>query len=228
MEWQLLRRLTEADRRAVLARARRRTFARGEVLFHEGDPADSIHFIAEGRVMARRATADGDSVAFRVIGRGRVLGDVAISSADARRTSTIVALERTTTLSLRFSEFRELAAVHPELEHELAVLLAARVKRLSDRVVDALFVPSDRRVVSRLVDLCDEYADGSENGLGPVLVPLTQTDLAELAGATRPTANRVLRLLASDGLVQLSRGRIVVLDPAALRRRVDRLSTRRP
>jgi CRP-like cAMP-binding protein len=228
VEWQLLRRLTEADRRAVLARARRRTFARGEVLFHEGDPADSIHFIAEGRVMARRATADGDSVAFRVIGRGRVLGDVAISSADARRTSTIVALERTTTLSLGFSEFRELAAVHPELEHELAVLLAARVKRLSDRVVDALFVPSDRRVVSRLVDLCDEYADGSEDRLGPVLVPLTQTDLAELAGATRPTANRVLRLLAGDGLVQLSRGRIVVLDPGALRRRVDHLSPRRP
>lgn len=228
MEWQLLRRLTDTDRRAVLARARRRTFARGEVLFHEGDPADSIHFIAEGRVMARRATADGDSVAFRVIGRGRVLGDVAISSADARRTSTIVALERTTTLSLSFTEFRELAQVHPDLEHELAVLLAARVKRLSDRLVDALFVSSDKRVVRRLVDLCDEYADACADRPGPVRIPLTQTDLAELAGATRPTANRVLRLLASDGLVQLSRGRIVVVDPDALRRRVDPLSPRRP
>jgi CRP-like cAMP-binding protein len=224
VEWQLLRRLTDTDRRAVLSRARRRTFARGEILFHEGDPADSIHFIAEGRVMARRATAAGDSVAFRVIGRGRVLGDVAISSADGRRSSTIVALERTTTLSLSFAEFRELAQVHPGLEHELAVLLAARVKRLSDRLVDALFVPSDRRVVHRLVDLCDEYAGDREGRPGPVLIPLTQTDLAELAGATRPTANRVLRSLASDGLVQLSRGRILVVDAGALRGRVDHLS----
>lgn len=237
VEWQLLRKLTDADRRAVLSRARRRTFARGEVLFHEGDPADSIHFIAEGRVMARRATAEGDSVAFRVIGRGRVLGDVAISSTDARRSSTIVALERTTTLSLSFAEFRELAQVHPSLEHELAVLLAARVKRLSDRLVDALFVPSDRRVVSRLMELCDEYAeDAGEAGdaggrPGAVLIPLTQTDLAELAGATRPTANRVLQSLSNDGLVQLSRGRISVVDPSALRLRVrgvDPASRRRP
>ena len=218
MEWQLLRRLTEPDRRAVLSRARRRTFARGEVLFHEADPADTIHFIAEGRVMARRATAAGDSVAFRVIGRGRVLGDVAVSSSDARRTSTIVALEPTVTLSLSFAEFRALCLDHPEVEHELAVLLAARVKRLSDRLVDALFVPSDRRVVSRLGDLCDEYADGRS---GLVVIRLTQTDLAELAGATRPTANRVLRSLANDGIVQLSRGRIRVIDPMALRRRVD-------
>lgn len=218
VEWQLLRGLTEADRRAVLSRARRHTFARGEVLFHEGDPADSIHFIAEGRVMARRATATGDSVAFRVIGRGRVLGDVSVSSSDPRRSSTIVALERTTTLSMRFPEFRKLCLDHPSVEHELAVLLAARVRRLSDRLVDALFVPSERRVVSRLVELSDEYADGRP---GPVVIPLTQTDLAELAGATRPTANRVLRSLASDGLVQLSRGRIRVVDPAALRRLVD-------
>lgn len=220
VDWQLLRGLADADRRAVLSRARRHTFARGEILFHEGDPADSIHFIAEGRVMARRATAAGDSVAFRVIGRGRVLGDVSVSSSDPRRSSTIVALERTTTLSLSFTEFRELCLQHPCVEHELAVLLAARVRRLSDRLVDALFVPSDRRVVSRLVDLCDEYAEGRP---GPVVVPLTQTDVAELAGATRPTANRVLQSLANDGLVQLSRGRIGVVDPSALRRLVDPL-----
>ena len=82
MEWQLLRDLTEAERRQVLATATRRQFKRGEILFHEGDPADTVHFIAEGRVMARRTSPMGDSVAFRVIGpgscarrrRGRVVG----------------------------------------------------------------------------------------------------------------------------------------------------------
>lgn len=218
MEWQLLRGLADGDRRAVLARARRHVFDRGEVLFHEGDPADALHFVAEGRFMVRRATALGDSVAFRVIGRGRVLGEVAFASSDPRRSSTVVALERAATLSLRFSEIRELCAVHPSIEHELAVLLAARVKRLSDRLADALFVPSDRRVISRLVDLCDEYA---EDQPGPTVIPLTQTDLAELAGATRPTTNRVLRSLAGEGLVQLSRGRVSVPDVEGLRRRAD-------
>jgi CRP-like cAMP-binding protein len=213
MKWQLLQELSDEERRAVLSKARRRTFARGEILFHEGDPADTVHFVAEGRVMARRTTASGDSVAFRVIGPGRVLGDVAVVSADPRRSSTIVALEPTTTLVLSFAEFRSLCAEHPHIQLLLATLLAARVKRLSNHLLEALFVPSDRRVVGRLLDLCEQYGN---DGPGPVAIPLTQTDLAELAGATRPTVNRVLRGLAAEGLVQLSRGRIVVADPTRL------------
>jgi CRP-like cAMP-binding protein len=84
------------------------------------------------------------------------------------------------------------------------------------------------------MELCDEYAEdaGEARGRpGAVLIPLTQTDLAELAGATRPTANRVLQSLSNDGLVQLSRGRISAVDPSALRLRVrgvDPASRRRP
>lgn len=74
-------------------------------------------------------------------------------------------------------------------------------------------MPSDRRVVGRLLDLCEQYGT---DGSGQVLIPLTQTDLVELAGATRPTENRVLRALAAEGLVRLSRGRIVVVDPTRL------------
>lgn len=220
MDWQLLRGLTDADRRAVLSRTVRHAYARDEVLFHEDDPADSLHFVAEGRVMARRSTQAGDSVAFRVIGPGRVLGDVAVSSSNARRSSTVVALERTTTLAMTFSHFRAVCREHPAVERELAVLLAARVKRLSDHLLEALFVPSDRRVVSRLVDLCVEYGDGLATD---VVIPLTQSDLADLAGATRPTTNRVLRSLADRGLVRLARGRVTVVDPPALNRLVDHL-----
>ncbi|KRE42463.1 Crp/Fnr family transcriptional regulator [Knoellia sp. Soil729] len=216
MEWQLLNELSEADRRLVLSLAHRRRFARGEVLFHEGDPADSLHFIAEGRVMARRTTEAGDSVAFRVIGRGRALGDVSVSSSNARRSSTIVALEATTTLSVGFEEFRRLCAAHPGIQQHLATLLSARVRRLSDQLLDAFFLPSDRRVVRRLLDLCDQYAESADQ---QVLVPLTQSDIAELSGATRPTTNRVLRGLESDGLVRLGRGRVLVLDRDTLRRR---------
>src|SRR5687768_10415651 len=113
MEWQLLRGLSDHERRQVLAGARRRQFARGEVLFHEGDPADTVHFIAEGRVMARRTSPMGDSVAFLVIGPGRALGDVAVGSSDRRRSSTVTALEPTTTLSLSFAEFDRLCVEHP-------------------------------------------------------------------------------------------------------------------
>ncbi|GAA2166633.1 Crp/Fnr family transcriptional regulator [Pedococcus bigeumensis] len=216
MEWQLLRDLTEGERREVLAMARRRQFKRGEILFHEGDPADTVHFIAQGRVMARRTSPMGDSVAFRVIGPGRALGDVAVVSTAQRRSSTVSALEPTTTLSLTFAEFARLCERHPEIQTQLATLLAARVKRLSDHLLEALFLPTDRRVVRRLLDLCEQYETGADQ---PVVIPLTQTDIAELAGATRPSTNRVLRALEADGLVRLRRGQVDVVDRTGLQRK---------
>jgi CRP-like cAMP-binding protein len=217
MEWQLLSALSDGERRQVLASTRRRQFARGEVLFHEGDPADTVHFIAEGRVMARRSSPAGDSVAFRVVGPGRALGEVALVSTDRHRSTTVIALEPTTTLSLTFADFQRLCDEHPAFQHQLATLLAARVKRLSDHLLEALFLPTDRRVLRRVVDLCDQYDPAGS--ASRVSIPLSQTDIAELAGASRPTTNRVLRKLEDEGLIELHRGRLAVTDRPALRAR---------
>ena len=217
MSWQLLRDLPGEERRLVLSRTRRRHFARGEILFHEGDPAETMHFLDEGRVMARLTTPSGESVAFRVLGPGRVLGDVAVVAADRRRSATVVALEPTVTLSLTFADFDALCRDHPAIQRGVSTLLAARVRRLSEHLSEALFLPAEARIVRRLVDLAEEY--GSGPGADRVVIPLSQTEVAELAGAARPTTNRVLRALEAAGVVALHRGRVEVTDRDALRAR---------
>jgi CRP/FNR family transcriptional regulator, cyclic AMP receptor protein len=116
-------------------------------------------------------------------------------------------------LSLTFAEFARLCEAHPGIRTHLASLLAARVKRLSDHLLEALFLPTDRRVVRRLLDLCEQYDSGDAR---PVVIPLTQTDIAELAGATRPSTNRVLRSLEVEGLLRLRRGQVEVVDRRGL------------
>ena len=78
MQWGVLDGLDEPDRRTVLASSRRRRFARGEVVFHEADLADAVHFVAEGRLAARRATVDGAWVTFAVLGPGDAFGEMAM------------------------------------------------------------------------------------------------------------------------------------------------------
>ena len=74
----------------------------------------------------------------------------------------------------------------------------------------------DRRVHRRLAELAELYSDGRS---GAVSVPLTQELLAELVGGTRPSVNQVLQRLAAQGMVELGRSRITVLDRAALARK---------
>lgn len=214
MDLHLLAGLPEEDRRRVLSHMGRHRYRAGEIIFHEGDLGESVHFVVEGRVMVRRVTPSGERAAFAVIGPGEAFGEMAMLTPTARRTSTVQALEPTTTLTLRFPVFDQLSRQHPSVNRLLVDLLAARVRRLSDHLLDALYAPVDQRVAHRLYDLCRLYASDPS---GAVDLPLTQTELAEMAGASRPATNRVLRELAQQGVVELARGRIRIPDVSALR-----------
>ena len=99
----------------------------------------------------------------------------------------------------------------------LVELLAERVRRVSDQLVDAHTMPADERVVKELARLVECLGPATSADTG-VVIPITQEELASLAGSTRPTANRALRSLAADGVVEIGRGKLVVRDADRLGR----------
>jgi CRP/FNR family cyclic AMP-dependent transcriptional regulator len=211
MEWALLDGVPEEVRRRVLAGARLRRFARGEVVFHEGDPGDTLHLIAKGRVAIRVATALGDTATLAVLGVGDFFGELALLE-EWPRTASVVALEKTETLALHRDDFAEIAREFPSVHAFLAQVLGAQVRRLTGQVVDALYVPAEKRVLRRLGELARVYGDGE----GEVVIPLTQEDLATMAGTSRATVNRVLGEAEKAGIVAVGRMKISVVDRAAL------------
>ena len=86
---------------------------------------------------------------------------------------------------------------------------------LNERLLEALYVPVERRVLRRLVELAELYP-GSD---GVPVITLTQEALAELSGAARPTVNQVLREEEKRGTIELARGKTRILDVEELRRR---------
>lgn len=216
-DWPILRALSEKDRRLVLSEARRRRFARREVLFHEGDPGDTLHLIETGRVAIRITSPLEEAATVGVLGRGDVVGEMAILEEGGRRGATVMALEPTETLSIDRAQLLELRQQYPALDLFIFDVLMTNIRRVNVALMEALFVPVDRRVVRRLLSLVEIYA-GRNDG-GAVDVTLTQDDLASLAGTSRATVNRVLRQAAEAGAVSLSRGRIRVTDQALLARR---------
>ncbi|NHC47270.1 Crp/Fnr family transcriptional regulator [Motilibacter aurantiacus] len=212
MEWPLLASLNPQERREVLAAARTRSFARREVLFHAGDPGDTLFLIRAGHVAVRVTTEYGDTVTLAVVGPGETVGELALLGEVGERSATVMALEATEALTLTRDQIASLRATHPRVERLLLDVLTAQVRRLTGHLVEALYVPVRHRVVRRLLALAEQYGDGAK----PVTLTVTQDDIAGLAGAARPTVNQVLRALESDGAVSLSRGRIEIVDRARL------------
>jgi CRP/FNR family transcriptional regulator, cyclic AMP receptor protein len=214
VEFPLLAELPPEDVRRLLAIARRRTFKRGEVVFHRDDLADSLHLVVRGRFGARVLTPLGDSVLVDVLGPGQTFGELALLLPQARRSATVEALEVGETRSVFRDDFTRLQREHPGVKDVLLRLVAEQLRRSTDRVVEAHYVGAETRVRRRLVELAATYDGG--------VVPLTQEDVAAMAGTSRATVNRVLREEERNGAVALARGRTTVLDLGALESRCRR------
>jgi CRP/FNR family transcriptional regulator, cyclic AMP receptor protein len=211
----LFRNLPEPELRRLVAIARRRRFGRNEVVFHRGDPADTLHLIVRGRFAARVETPVGDTVTLSVHGPGEAFGELALVDSTQHRSTTVAALEPGETYAVQRDDFTRLRKEYPTVNEVLVRLLAARTRRMSELYVEALFVAAEIRVLRRLVDLANLYGNGAPG----TAVPLSQQEIAGLAGTSRATVNRVLRAEEKRGTLELQRGQTTIVDPAALARR---------
>jgi CRP/FNR family cyclic AMP-dependent transcriptional regulator len=213
VEWRLLAGVPDEDVRHVLSIARRRTFKRGEVVFHESDPADSLHLVVKGRFAMHRTTRLGEEALLAVRGAGEAFGELALV-APAARSATASALEPAETLCVHREEFDQLRKVHPGVDRMLVSLLSNEVRRMSELLTEAYYERAEKRVLRRLLGLAVIYAKRG----GETEIPLTQEQLASLAGASRATVNAVLSAEQKRGTIALRRGATILHDVDALAR----------
>lgn len=211
MEWALLEVLTPEERHTLLQPARRCFFAKNEPVFHEGDFGDTLHLVSQGHVAVRITTSSGDTCILRIIGPGGWFGELAIL-APAARNANVVALDRVVTVALRGKDIDDVRRRVPAFDEVLLEALVAEIRRLSQALLEAFFLPVERRVSRRLAELAELYAPGSRTAL----LPLTQEELAQIAGTTRPTVNKLLQSAAAGGIVALGRGMVEILDRSLL------------
>jgi CRP/FNR family transcriptional regulator, cyclic AMP receptor protein len=209
VEWRLLAGVSAEDVSRLVAVAQRRAFRRGQVVFHDDDPADALHLVVRGHFAVRVTIPTGEAVLLAVIGAGDAFGELALVS-DSRRGATVQAFSDGETLALHRDAFEALRRARPQVDRSLAVILAERTRRLNELLMEAHYIDADVRVRRRLLELGEAF-DGT--------IPLTQEEIAQTAGTSRATVNRVLREEEAAGAVELGRGRTTITDAAALQAR---------
>ncbi len=175
MRWRLLEGVPDEEVHRLLSVARRRRFGRGEVVFHRDDPADSLHLIVSGRFAIRVMTPLGEQATIAVRGPGESFGEIALVGQKARRSATVEALEPAETFCVYEGEFDRLRRAFPGVTELVITFLTNEVRMLNERLLEALYVPAERRVLRRLSELSSLYGT---NANGQVEIPLTQEELA--------------------------------------------------
>ncbi|MGD0875546.1 MAG: Crp/Fnr family transcriptional regulator [Acidimicrobiales bacterium] len=211
-----LRRLTEIEAKSLEARSRRKSYARGTIIFRDGDQGGEALVLRAGRVKvsARRRSRE---VILAVLDPGSLLGEVSAIDGGPR-SATVVALEPVEVDAIGADDFVEFLAEHPRVAGELLQLVVARLRDASLRQVEFGTVDTLGRLCVSLIQLADRYG----RPLGEhveVDAPINQQEIAEWAGMSREAVVKGLRQLRSLGWLTVDARVLTLLDPPAIRRR---------
>ncbi|MEB2343148.1 MAG: Crp/Fnr family transcriptional regulator [Deltaproteobacteria bacterium] len=202
--------LAELERGASLRR-----FARGELIFAPTRQPQSVYLLQAGLARIYRLSEGGGETSFGYVAPGEVFGELPAfgeypreSFAEAVRASAVWKIPR--------ENFQQVLAARSALAFQVSLQIGDRLKKIESRVEDLVFRNVRTRVARMLGELAADFGQ-TENGHRVIDIPITQSELATLVGATRQTVNQTLRELSAEGLIGRDNRRIVLLRPERLR-----------
>lgn len=195
----------------------RHRYRKDEVIFHEGDPGDSLHVVVEGRVKITRELAEGEEAIVVVLQAGDSFGELVLLDG-APRSATATAMEASETMTMARSTFVELVEGGSPFRTQLLTGIARRIRRLTDQLAEVHFLDLAGRLALQLTRLAEEAQPGVETDIA-LSRSLTQSDLAAMVGGTRQRVNQIIGDFTDEGLVAHDGGHLVIRDLERLRRR---------
>jgi CRP-like cAMP-binding protein len=193
-----------------------RRYQRGEVIFHEDDPADRMHIIVDGRVKISIASEDGRERDIALFQSGDCFGEMALLDG-SNRSATATAVDATETMVLYRQDFLDFLGENPELAADVNTMLVQRLRNVNQMLGDMVFLDVPTRVAKQLLALAETYGENAKPG-DQIVVPMGQDELARLVGASRETVSRALNSYRRLGILDTSHRRITITDLAGLQR----------
>ncbi|MDU4961044.1 MAG: Crp/Fnr family transcriptional regulator [Sporomusaceae bacterium] len=192
-----------------------RTYAKGTVIFFEGDPGEGFHFVISGQVKIIKAAADGREHTIKIMQPGEVFAEVLLFS-NLPYPATAVAADASRIGMIKNSDLEKLVLSNSQLALQLIKSLSQRLLYAQRKIRDLALSDVMSRTVETLIGLAREHGRTDESGRITILLDMPRQELANLAGTTRESVTRSLSALKRDGLIDFDRRRIVILDPKRL------------
>ena len=186
---------------------------RGTIIYGSESTADSVYFVDSGYVKLVQRGPDGKEVMLSIVSPGNIFGEQALYLGGVRTTSAQM-LQEGAIFQIPRSVFLTFAESAPELWRGLCEVLVYRQHDLEEKIALLCLHDVEYRILHYLASLVSEFgpAGGQEYS-----IPLSQSELAHLIGATRETTSTTLNNLARRGLLRLGRRMLMVNSIDAVR-----------
>jgi CRP-like cAMP-binding protein len=199
------------DRIAALARSR--SYSKGEKVFRQGEPGDSLCAVISGQVRISTVAADGSELSLNIMEAGDAFGEIAVIDGEPR-TASATAIIPCKILVIDRDHFLSLLKSDPEIPIHLLGLFCSRIRYSTEFAEDSVFLSGRRRLAKRLLRLAEDHGKQIESTM---VLEISQKELAHFLGISRQLVNQYLGDWNKQGWVELTRGKVIIHDVSSLR-----------
>jgi CRP/FNR family transcriptional regulator, nitrogen oxide reductase regulator len=210
----LFKGLSLEERKSILDAGHERVVEDDAYFFYQGDPAENIYILVEGRVKLTQVTVEGQQILLRVIGPWMLFGGIVIAMGETYPVSA-QSVEKSIAMVWTKQSLMVFMNRVPALAMNTIQIMAGQVKEFQDRFRELATERVERRLARSILRLTSQT--GKKVPEGVLLdMPLTRQDLAEMTGTTLFTVSRILTQWEEQGLIQSGREKIIVRFPHGL------------
>ena len=172
-------------------------YRKGQVVFAQGDPADSVFYIREGRIKIAVVSDQGKEAVVAFLKAGDFIGEGCLTGRP-RRISTARALQDSVITRVDKATMARILREQPNFSELFTAHLLARMIRVEEDLVDQLFNSSEKRLARALLLLANFGKDGKQE---PVIAKVSQETLADMIGTTRSRVSHFMNKFRQLGYV---------------------------
>jgi CRP/FNR family cyclic AMP-dependent transcriptional regulator len=205
--------LSTEEMEALAAVAPMKTYAAGELLFTPHQPTETLFILKKGRVRVFRVSADGRALTTALLTPGTVFGEMVLLG-QQMHDNFAEAIDEVVVCVMSRADVHRYLLSDARIAVRISEILGRRVAELERRLSDTVFKTARERIAATLCLLASQQAK-RPLGRGSQIA-LTHEQIAALTGTSRETATKILDDYADRGLVRLGRGKLTILDAAAI------------
>ena len=206
--------LDEAGRATVLQEMREAHFNPGQVIFARGDLGTDMHVVVKGRVRLSVLTSDGRELSFAHAEPATIFGEISVFDGRAR-SADATAVGKVQTLTLSKAAFNRLLSSRPAIAEAAIRFLSGRLRDADEQLEAIALHPIEARLARFFLASARQKDPTGKQERVSFSLPISQSELALLVGASRPKVNAALALLEAEGAIE-RKGQDVICDIDAL------------
>ena len=213
---QIFENLDSKELLKIVNKINHKEYNKGDIIFTEGNVANTLYFINEGKIKLYKHTKDGKEQILHILSEGDFFGELELIK-PSKYGFNSKAIVDAKICTLTKDEMKDIMIDNPEISIKLLEAVGERLSRVENLVQNLATNDIDSRMAYLIIDLMKECGKKSGSNIS-LNLPLSREDMANYIGVTRETISRKLKKFENEGLIKiLGTKNIVILDEERLK-----------